>query len=184
MYKQRLICTLLGGLLMTGMANAQTCTNTAMVESTPTSGFTFNAGGTVTHNATGLMWKRCLEGQTFADNGTPSNYLDDKCTGTATGLNWQAALNKAQTANGANDSGHNDWRVPNHKELTSIVEFCRTSPAINTEVFPGSSSSAVWSSSPGAESNAWRVPFNNSYDYGFWDNRDRSLSVRLVRSGQ
>lgn len=34
---------------------------------------------TVTNHTTGLTWKRCLEGQDFDDNGTPDNYLDDKC---------------------------------------------------------------------------------------------------------
>lgn len=181
-----IVCGLLSALLLPGTAAAQTCTNANMAESTPTSRYTFAVGGVVTDNTTSLMWKRCLEGQTFSDNGTPENYLDDTCTGSATGLNWQAALNQAQTANTANDSGHNDWRVPNLKELNSTVEYCRVSPAINTEVFPNALSSTVWSSSPvtypGYASFASNVDF---YDGGnSWDVRNYGNRVRLIRSGQ
>ncbi|MEB4590560.1 DUF1566 domain-containing protein [Candidatus Thiothrix sp. Deng01] len=184
--KQRLLtCALWGGLLMAGSTNAQTCTNTNMTESTPTSRYTFGAGGVVTDNTTGLMWKRCLEGQTFSDNGTPSNYLDDACTGSATGLDWQEALGQAQTANAANDGGHNDWRVPNLKELESTVEYCRVGPALNTEVFPGSDD-GLWSGSPltypGYEPYAWSVLFDGGTDLG--GDRNDGRAVRLVRSGQ
>ena len=168
--------TLLASLLFSGMASAQTCTNANMAESTPTSRYTFGTGGVVTDNTTGLMWKRCLEGQTFSGS---------TCTGSATAMDWQAALNQAQTANTANDSGHNDWRVPNLKELKSTVEYCRADPAINTEVFPGWSY-WLWSSSPvtypGYASYAWGVFFG--YGYDSWDNRNDDHHVRLVRSGQ
>lgn len=177
-----IICGLLSALLLSGTAIAQTCTNTNMVESTPTSRYTFGANGIVTDNTTGLMWKRCLEGQTFSGSSTPDNYLDDTCSGSQA-YNWQAALNQAQTAN---DGGYNDWRVPNLKELKSTVEYCRVNPAINTEVFPNASSSLVWSSSPmtapGYAPGTSGVVF---YDgYGGWGYRDDVNAVRLVRSGQ
>jgi len=177
------------GSLMAGMTNAQTCTNKAMGESTPTSNFTFNMGGTVTDNTTGLMWKRCMEGEIFSDSGTPNNYLDDRCTGEweSKVFTWQAALKQAQTANGKNDNGHNDWRVPDLKELQSIVEYCRISPAINTDVFPGWSVWYTWSSTAawrwGSIGSAWRVAFA----VGSSDTGGFSLGathVRLVRSGQ
>ncbi|QQZ28567.1 DUF1566 domain-containing protein [Thiothrix subterranea] len=178
---QRLLsCALLGGLLLSGLATAQTCTNTAMEQSTPTSAFTFNSDGTATHQMTGLVWKRCLEGQTFTDNGTATHYLDDQCTGQPNGMEWAAALNLAQTAG-------QGWRVPDQKELSSIVEHCRVDPAINTEVFPGSGSYWVWSSSPVVNypdyaSDAWFVYFDDGSDV--WDDRYADVAVRLVRSGQ
>ncbi len=169
--------TLLASLLLSGMASAQTCTNANMAESTPTSRYTFGTGGVVTDNTTGLMWKRCLEGQTFSGS---------TCTGSAANLNWQAALNQAQTANTTNDSGHNDWRVPNLKELKSTVEYCRVDPAINTDVFPGWSY-WQWSSSPLVNypdyaSSAWDVYFGDGS--AFWPSRGSAYHVRLVRSGQ
>jgi len=105
-----------------------TCTagnpNTSTFEATPTSDFTDNGNGTVTHTKTGLMWKRCAEGQTW-DGST--------CTGNGTGMNWSDALT---TAEGATFAGHSDWRLPNVKELYSIVETCGGGPAINQTVFP------------------------------------------------
>lgn len=186
MNTQLLTSTLLVGLLIAGVANAQTCTNTAIAESTPTSGFTFNTGGTATDKATGLMWKRCLEGQTFSDNGTPGNYLDDQCTGSATAMGWQAALNRAQTANTANDSGYNDWRVPNLKELKSTVEYCRVNPAINTEVFPAAPASSIWSSSPAVSDPSYALSVGFFDGYSNWYDRFNynDGQVRLVRSGQ
>ncbi len=179
-----IICGLLSALLLSGTAAAQTCTNANMAESTPTSRYTFGAGGTVTDTTTGMMWKRCLEGQTFSDNGTSDNYLDDQCTGSASDFNWSGALNQAQTANTANDSGHNDWRVPNLKELKSTVEYCRVNPAINTEVFPSEPSFVLWSSSPVTSGGAfaWLVYFHDGFDSG--GSRSDFHPVRLVRSGQ
>lgn len=192
MNKPLTLSSLFASLLLlvtaTDLANAQTCVNANILESTPTSRYTFSASDTVTDNTTNLMWKRCLEGQTFSDNGTANNYLDDFCMGSATTMNWGAALNRAQTANTSNDSGHNDWRVPNLKELKSMVEYCRANPTINTEVFPGAPPSYVWSGSPvtepsfGYESGSWAVNFYSGSD--FWGYRIYDYHVRLVRSGQ
>lgn len=64
-----------------------------------------NGDQTITDNATGLMWAK-------ADNGTT--------------LNWQEALAWVQTQNAANYLGHNDWRLPNAKELQSILDYTRS----------------------------------------------------------
>jgi hypothetical protein len=63
-----------------------------------------NGDGTVTDQATGLMWTQNDSGQ---------------------GLNWQAALAWAQSQNSANYLGYNDWRLPDAKELQSIVDYAR-----------------------------------------------------------
>ena len=49
-------------------------------------------------------------------------------------MNWEQALAWAQTKNTANYCGHNDWRLPNTKELQSIVDYTRS---------PGSTHSAA-----------------------------------------
>ncbi|MBI5302765.1 MAG: DUF1566 domain-containing protein [Chloroflexi bacterium] len=67
--------------------------------------FVNNGDGTITDQATGLMWAQ-------ADSGT--------------GLNWSNALAWVQTQNAANYLGHNDWRLPNPKELHSIVDYTRS----------------------------------------------------------
>jgi hypothetical protein len=61
-----------------------------------------NGDGTVTDRATGLMWLQ-------TDNGR--------------GLDWQAALSYAE---GLAFAGHDDWRLPNAKELQGIVDYTRS----------------------------------------------------------
>lgn len=77
--------------------------------------FQDNGDGTVTDNATGLMWSQ-----------------DDS----AQGMDWESALAWVQQKNADNYLGHNDWRLPNAKELQSIVDYGRSpdttgSPAID-----------------------------------------------------
>lgn len=82
--------------------------------------FVDNGDDTITDNATGLMWQK-------ADSGT--------------GMNWGEALAHAESATAA---GYDDWRLPNIKELQSIVDYTRSpsasdssnlGPAINTDYF-------------------------------------------------
>ncbi len=77
--------------------------------------FTDNGDSTITDNSTGLMWTQNDSGQ---------------------GLNWEEALAWVVTKNSESYLGHNDWRLPNAKELQSIVDYTRSpdttsSPAIN-----------------------------------------------------
>ena len=68
--------------------------------------FQDNGDGTIRDRATGLVWQK-------ADSGK--------------GLNWEKALDYAENLKLA---GHNDWRLPNAKELQSIVDYTSI-PAIN-----------------------------------------------------
>lgn len=61
-----------------------------------------NSDGTITDEATGLMWSQTDSGK---------------------GMDWEAALAYAQTQNAANYLGYNDWRLPNVKELQSVVDY-------------------------------------------------------------
>lgn len=73
--------------------------------------FQNNNDGTISDLATGLMWQQ-------NDNGS--------------GIDWEDALAYAQTQNNANYLGHNDWRLPNAKELQSLVDYKRSPYATNT----------------------------------------------------
>ncbi len=75
--------------------------------------FADNGDGTVTDAATSLMW---------AQNDSGS------------GMNWEDALAHAEEANATAYLGFTDWRVPNAKELQSIVDYSRS---------PGTSGSAA-----------------------------------------
>jgi hypothetical protein len=47
-------------------------------------------------------------------------------------LNWQDALAWVQTQNAANYLGHNDWRLPDAKELQSILDYTRSPSTTNS----------------------------------------------------
>lgn len=64
--------------------------------------FTDNGDGTITDNATGLMWMQ-------NDNGR--------------GLLWEEALSYAENLEFA---GYTDWRLPDIKELQSIADYSRS----------------------------------------------------------
>nr|WP_296747740.1 DUF1566 domain-containing protein [Thioalkalivibrio sp.] len=138
-----------------------------LVETTPSADFTALEGGEVVrHEPTGLEWRRCAEGMSWTGTG---------CTGSANTWIWQAALRHADAVSG--------WRLPSISELRTIVERCRTGPAINQQVFPNTPSPSFWSSSPSAERSdlAWGVNFHNGSD--LWLSKSHPFRVRLVRGG-
>jgi hypothetical protein len=156
-------------------ATVHAACNSNMPASTPDSQLIDNGNGTVTDSKTGLMWKQCLEGL----SGIAC------ATGTATTFTWQQALQQPGTVN--SDSGfadYTDWRLPNIKELRSIVEEQCYSPAINATYFPNTPDLQVWSGSPNADHSdyAWFVPFSNGNSYA--NLRSKNFAVRLVRNAK
>ncbi|MDX8390833.1 MAG: DUF1566 domain-containing protein [Mariprofundaceae bacterium] len=152
------------------------CVST-ITASTPTADFTDHGNGTVTHSKTGLMWKQCSEGLSGVGGACT--------TGAALTYTWQAALQLVETLNGAvGFATYTDWRVPNIKELASIVEEQCSFPAINEVIFPAIVSNWSWSSSPYAATatGAWAVYFNGGS--GSVNVKSASGYVRLVRGGQ
>ena len=115
-------------LVAPGASADQTCKYDSIPATAPASRFT--------DKTTGRQWKRCSEGQIWS-GGT--------CTGSVTGHRWQQAL---QLTEGASYAGNGDWRLPNNKDLASIVEQACYTPAIDLSVFPGAPSSYFWSFSP------------------------------------
>ncbi len=73
--------------------------------------FKDNGDKTVSDEATGLMWAQ-------DDSGEP--------------MNWEDALSYAENSEYA---GYDDWRLPNVKELQSIVDYSGVFPSIDTSVF-------------------------------------------------
>jgi hypothetical protein len=128
--------------------------------------------GRVVDTRSGLMWKRCSEGQSW--DGAA-------CNGTAGYYTWAGALAQADASSFA---GHTDWRLPNVKELSDLVEECREVPAINNTVFPNTPREHYWSASPHANesSHAWYVSFGYGHAVAIW--RVYGFAVRLVRGGQ
>lgn len=132
-------------------------------------GYTYSAAGDeVTDSKTGLIWRRCSEGQAWSGS---------TCTGTASGYTHEQALAQAKA-----QAGTAGWRLPNVKELVSIADSSRVSPAIDTAGFPATPSAYYWSSTPyaGNSSIAWNVNFDNGYVYSYYG-RNHGFHVRLVR---
>jgi len=145
--------------------------NGNVIESTPTSAFTDNGDGTVTHALTGLMWKQCAQGLSGAGCATGTRAL----------MSWSGALKDAVADRTA---GYADWRLPNKKELESIVEFCGHTPSINQAVFPATFASVFRSATTYRPfpAYAWSVNFYDGLDYPY--DKSNGYDVRLVRGGR
>lgn len=89
---------------------------------------------------------------------------------------WVVALNAASYA------GHNDWRVPNVRELHSIVDYGRTDPTIDP-AFGSTGSTNYWSSTvlESLSITGWAVGFFSGNTFGF--GKSSPLFVRAVRGG-
>ena len=149
----------------------------------------FDGGASVKDVHTGLIWSRCLVGTKLDNGGTPSNYKDDICVGTSSLLDWQTALNS-----GDDESG---WRVPNVKELGSILDSqSQISSALDTRVFPVVSDVSdldkliLWTSTPSLKRTGSKLSEQNStsswsfssyYGLESQDLRSKRNRVLLVR---
>ena len=104
-------------------------------------------GSEVTDSKTGLIWKRCSEGQTW---GVADGAASASCNGTVTQHSLEEALVLAASAKGG-------WRLPNVKEIASLADRSRYNRAINLDAFPNTSSLWYWSSTPHAGTNPAHV---------------------------
>ena len=146
--------------------------------------------GAAMHWATGLVWKRCLEGQSGS-----------QCTGgLAESKTWNVWAETERQLLPQSFTGQNSWgisagftqnllqsgawRMAYKNELQTITDNCGNNPKLNHMVFPNDPSLYVWSGSPvaGDPSYAWNVDF----DDGLANDSYRSYGnlVRLVRAGQ
>ena len=184
----RFVITLVAGLLAAGTALALQNCPVGYPRSTPDADFADAGNGTVRHVPTGLVWKRCAEGQTW--DGTT-------CTGSAARYNWAHAMMRVDAVNsgadGTQNAGANDWRLPNIKELHSIYELGCYDPEVNLNQFPATPSWIFWSSSPlvgpAADFNVRTLNFGpptittGDINDSYYVAQPGALNVRLVRGG-
>ncbi|RMX01778.1 DUF1566 domain-containing protein [Allofranklinella schreckenbergeri] len=149
-------------------------------------------GDEVTDTQTGLVWARCGVGQ---------NWDGNTCVGDAHDLSHQEAMEHAK--------GRQGWRLPNVKELSSILDMACSDPrlnpfvedwrpAIDATVFPNASSKTksggfvihggtYWTATPYAgdplwETSVWVVDFDTPAVYPTVGRMPLSAAVRLVRT--
>lgn len=118
--------------------------------------FIDNGDGTVSDLATGLMWQKA----------------DD-----ATGRDWEEALAYAENLDLAR---HSDWRLPNAKELQSIVDYSRSPQTTNSPAIQ-----------PVFETTEIKDPDGNTGQYPFFwtstthlDGRNPSASAAYLAFGE
>lgn len=155
------------------VAQAEQVCNDYLDRSTALKDFRFFAGGShVTDKRTGLMWKRCLEGQTFDNNKTPKIFTDDNCSGIAKVFLRQEALYRVRKR---------DYRLPNIKELAAIAELQCVKPAVNTLIFPNQPNNWVLSATFVNLDNVGQQALSVNFETGVVGFGGKNSALRLVR---
>ena len=154
-----------------------------------------NGDGTITDPNTQLMWEKKSQDGGLHDVSMTFPYASSTIT---TIWDWLARVN---AEDGIGFAGYNDWRIPNVKELQSVVDYGTFDPAVdpafNNGVSPActvltcsaTASDSYWSSSALAKfpEKAWIVTFYLGTDFGEYKLFDPGYShfhfVRAVRGG-
>jgi hypothetical protein len=146
-----------------------------------TASYTDNGDGTVTDNLSGLMWEK------LSDDGSIHDWNNT--------YSWTNAFaSKIATLNGSNFAGHNDWRLPNIKELSSIINYGVTNSSVYSQFSNGctpactvltcscNTIASYWSSTTVNTGNsAWVVFFSEGRV--LFTLKTGSFYVRAVRGG-
>ena len=161
------------------------------VEAGATLAYVDNGDGTITDLNTGLMWEKKSDDSGLHDkdglllwsgNGNQETIWD-----------W---LDDVNAQGGTGFAGYSDWRIPNLRELQSIIDYRRYNPSVdpvfNTNCTGGCTvttcsctrASGYWSSTTYADTPdiAWSVNFTSGF-VKYDSFKDFDLRVRAVRGG-
>jgi hypothetical protein len=150
--------------------------------------FTDNGDGTILDRNTGLMWEKKGD-----DGGLHDKDLALLWSSTSEETVWDW-LDDVNAEGGNGFAGYDDWRLPNIKELASLVDFENPAPVIPHEFHDGcvggcsvttcscTASEAYWSSTTYRldTADAWSVSFLNQ-NLDFAVKGLEPLRVRAVR---
>jgi hypothetical protein len=154
--------------------------------------FVDQGDGTVRDLNTGLTWEKKTDDGGLHDKDNVYRWTSEPGFEQETIWDWLADVN---TEGGTGLAGHADWRIPNVKELQSIVDYERSAPAVGTAFdgacVPGCDALGCscttifnyWSSSTvaGSSSFAWVVVFGSgAVDF---NGKESERFVRAVRGG-
>jgi len=168
-------------------SDAQAVNDDGAVKAGAALSFVDNGDGTISDLNTGLMWEKKSNDSSIHD--VDRTYFWSK-SGAFTVWDWLGLVN---TEDGTGFAGHNDWRLPNRRELDSLVDFSHFNPSVvpafNASCTEGcvltecscTALADYWSSTTSAASTtlAWAVEFAR----GAADNRGKATAraVRAVR---
>lgn len=122
----------------------------------------------VTDSTTGLIWRRCSEGQVSKDT---------YCAGKAAEFNYKGALAIAARKATRKEA----WRVPTVDELSTLAITAARPVAIDVDAFPDTAAKQYMSSTT-HDTDATQVMvvyFNNGHIFKY--HRNNKAHVRLVR---
>ena len=107
------------GLLGTGQTTIYAMGDDGAFQAGIPLSYTDNLDGTITDNNTGLMWEK-------KDDAGGDHDKDDY-------FDWLEALELVDALNSTMFAGYDDWRLPNVRELQSIMDFGNYGPAVSAE---------------------------------------------------
>ena len=143
--------------------------------------FTDNGNGTITDNNTGLVWEK---------KSNDGDFLHDQYN-----IYWWSGNSVEETIwdwledlKSVTFGGYKDWRIPNVRELLSIVDFQHeraVHAAFNTNCVPGAtvltgscSFTSYWTSTSEYDSTAWTVSKSGSLSHDLKGSTNRARAVR------
>jgi len=138
--------------------------------------YTLTGGSLVTvDDRTGLMW---------LTNPSTNTFINENCDWKNYTCSWGNAI---YTCENLNFAGYEDWRLPNVRELTSIVNYGKSLPSVNTTAFPGIISTDYWTSTPFIDGyGGWYDTFSVNFSYGSVNTVSYGstyLALQCVRGG-
>lgn len=157
----------------------------------PTAFYVAYFDGNTHHAALDVPYRvRCVRGGATSPPGAPPAYAvtADTVTDPATGLTWQRRFDPAERTFpqglahcAALSLAGGGWRLPDMKELQTLIDETRTDPAIDETIFSDTPGEGFWAShrlveTPGF---AWFVSFSSGIAYN--SPEDHPYRVRCVR---
>jgi hypothetical protein len=143
--------------------------------------YTDNGDGTITDNNTKLMWEK------LSDDGSIHDKDDN--------YDWTTAVTtKIAALSSGSFAGHTDWRLPNVRELQSIINYQNSFPSVSTAFNTGCVASCTVTSCSCTQSFFWSATtYQNIPNWGWIvyfgdgyilaDIKTNGYHVRAVRGG-
>ncbi|HRI70791.1 MAG TPA: DUF1566 domain-containing protein [Polyangium sp.] len=176
----------------TGTSSSSTSSSSGISSGTGGGGSSSSTGGSSSGGMSGPWISWPMPNPVSAQLDYPASYSlvgTDIVVDEVTKLQWQRTVNNQSYTwdealaycNGLVYGGHDDWRLPWRIELVSLIDYTRSSPAIDP-IFPNAPSDAFWTATPWAAdaNNAWIVYFVDGDTY--YTNTIETHAVRCVRS--